>query len=312
MNLLMKNYEVEQIACMMKPENLEKGINAFSKMFGTIPYPTWTIVENKELICLNGEVRSDPTCHNKNFRFDNVMVELLTTNQAPSGWSLRLNNQGEKFSHFAFFSQNRDESYEAAVNAGWERTLEGQEEWGGYMNLEHPDNPWFYTEMYFLPVNGGKWGKSPKPENFTMADYLDDLMIREVGVAVRDLDDAVEKICRLYDLEMPEIKNVIDAEAEYKGVKKVTRKRTAKIPFKNYVWEFYEPAEEGGIYKEWIEKQGEGISHFTFAVSDLEKSVKSAETTGLKLDQKGRDIYGDYACLTYPDFPLLYVRLINK
>lgn len=306
------NGKIHQVACLFENENLDKAIAAFNQMLGTQPYDDWTIVENKELICANGEHRTDAWLRAQNYPFDNIQVEFMGTNDAPSGWSYCLEARGEKFGHFAQFSKDRDSDFAVAMEDGWERTLEGVEYWGGFINLEHPDCPWFYKEMYYIP-GCDKWLTSPIPPNRTIADYLDDLMLLEVGVAVADVEEAVTKFCRLHGREVPQITEVVDADPEYKGESAgAIIKKSVKIVFEDIALEFYQPVNDMGIYKSWLEEKGEGISHFVFSVEDLPASIEKAKKQGLEVAQKGCDNYGEYVCLTYSEFPWLYIRLISK
>ena len=99
-----------------------------------------------------------------------------------------------------------------------------------------------------------------------------------VGIAVRNLDDALQRLAPLL------------------GDKSVTREevaaqkvRVAHIDLGNVKLELLEPTEPDSAVGRFLEKRGEGLHHLSLQVADIAKVLHALQLSGLPLiDEKGR------------------------
>ena len=102
--------------------------------------------------------------------------------------------------------------------------------------------------------------------------------IEHIGIAVSNLDSAIEMYERVFGLKCYKIEKVPD--------QKVT---TAFFMVGQTKIELLESTDPDGPIGKFIEKKGEGIHHIAFAVKDIESQLKHAEDNGIQLiDKKSR------------------------
>jgi methylmalonyl-CoA/ethylmalonyl-CoA epimerase len=102
--------------------------------------------------------------------------------------------------------------------------------------------------------------------------------IEHIGIAVADLTKAIELYEGVFGLKCYNIEEVADQKV-----------RTAFFMIGQTKIELLESTDPEGPIGKFIEKKGEGIHHIAFAVSDLEKHLRSSEAKGIKLiDQNPR------------------------
>jgi len=102
--------------------------------------------------------------------------------------------------------------------------------------------------------------------------------IEHIGIAVADLNSAIELYERVFGLKCYKIELVPDQKV-----------RTAFFMVGQTKIELLESTEPDGPIGKFIEKKGEGLHHIAFAVKDVEKQLKHAEDNGvLLIDKKSR------------------------
>ena len=96
--------------------------------------------------------------------------------------------------------------------------------------------------------------------------------VDHIGIAVKNLDDAVKSYKDLFGIE-PEF---IEVSEEFKV-------RVAFIPIGGVLVEFIEATEESSVVTEWIEKHGESINHIAYRVDNIDEKLKDLKARGVKL-----------------------------
>lgn len=99
--------------------------------------------------------------------------------------------------------------------------------------------------------------------------------IEHIGIAVKNLDDAIKYYENVLGLKCYAIEEVKDQKV-----------RTAFFRAGETKIELLESTEADGPIGKFIEKKGEGIHHIAFAVNGLESALTEAEEKGIKLIDK--------------------------
>lgn len=99
--------------------------------------------------------------------------------------------------------------------------------------------------------------------------------IEHIGIAVKNLDEAIPFYEKVFGLECYAVEEVADQKV-----------KTAFFKVGDTKIELLEPTDEEGPIGKYIEKKGEGIHHMAFAVDGLDEKLKAAEEQGVKLIDK--------------------------
>lgn len=118
--------------------------------------------------------------------------------------------------------------------------------------------------------------------------------ITEVGVAVRDLEQATRMFVDLFNATAGEIVEVEQYSMRFRMC------RVGKVDF-----ELMEPTGEEGVIAEFLAKRGEGLHHVAFAVDDIEETMGTLSRKNVQfVDQapirKQLDVV-DYAGRSFSD-----------
>lgn len=100
---------------------------------------------------------------------------------------------------------------------------------------------------------------------------MDIRRITEVGIAVRDLDQAVTLFEHLFDAEVGELIDVPLYDMRFKMC------RVGKVDF-----EVMEPTAETGVIADFLAQRGEGLHHIAFAVDDIEDTMSTLGSKGVQ------------------------------
>ena len=111
---------------------------------------------------------------------------------------------------------------------------------------------------------------------------MNDLMDRidHIGIAVSDLDPAIEKY-KMLGFELEHIEEVED-----QGVK------VAMFPIGESKLELLQPIEDNSI-KKFVEKKGEGIHHLAIGVEDIEQKLDEIRDDIALIDREAREGAGE-------------------
>lgn len=99
--------------------------------------------------------------------------------------------------------------------------------------------------------------------------------IEHIGIAVKNLDEAIPFYENVFGLECYAVEEVADQKV-----------KTAFFKVGDTKIELLEPTDEEGPIGKYIEKKGEGIHHMAFAVEGLDEKLKAAEEQGVRLIDK--------------------------
>jgi len=101
---------------------------------------------------------------------------------------------------------------------------------------------------------------------------MNPLYIEHIGIAVSDLENAINLYEKVFGLKCYNIEEVAEQKV-----------RTAFFRIGQTKIELLEPTDPESPVSKFIEKKGEGIHHIAFAVKKIEEQLKHAEKHGIKL-----------------------------
>jgi methylmalonyl-CoA/ethylmalonyl-CoA epimerase len=114
----------------------------------------------------------------------------------------------------------------------------------------------------------------------------------QVGIVVNSVDFMVEQFKQLFGIDGFEIIDWplpdSDPESTYHGKPGFWRMRTAFATLGSLQIELVEPLEGESIYKDFLEKNGPGIHHFRFTVTDFDDKCKKLQESGIQMIASGR------------------------
>ncbi len=99
--------------------------------------------------------------------------------------------------------------------------------------------------------------------------------IEHIGIAVKNLDTAIKYYEQVLGLQCYAIEEVTDQKV-----------KTAFFKVGEIKIELLESTDPESPIAKFIEKKGEGMHHLAFATKDINKSLKEAESKGIKLIDK--------------------------
>ena len=123
---------------------------------------------------------------------------------------------------------------------------------------------------------------------------MDIRRITEVGIAVRDLDQAVGLLADLFGADVGDLVDVPVYDMEFRMC------RVGKVDF-----EVMAPTSDTGVIAKFLAERGEGLHHIAFAVDDLDATIDTLGGKGVRFvsepmtlsttmtDYAGRRIDGD-------------------
>lgn len=95
--------------------------------------------------------------------------------------------------------------------------------------------------------------------------------ITEIGVAVRDLEQATALLVDLFGGEAGDVQQVERYGMRFRMV------RLGKVDF-----ELMEPVGDSGVIADFLDARGEGLHHVAFAVGDVDETVRALGARGVQ------------------------------
>lgn len=126
---------------------------------------------------------------------------------------------------------------------------------------------------------------------------IDGKTICQVALVVSDLDRVVEEYAKLFGVPKPEPFTVPDeseAHTQFQGVPTKTRARLAVFDLGQVVLEITEPDEEPSSWKDFLDKNGDGIHHIAFMTDNREAAVNYFEQNQMPVRHYGEYDGGNY------------------
>lgn len=114
--------------------------------------------------------------------------------------------------------------------------------------------------------------------------------IVQIGIMVRDVDRAVEEWAKLLGVE-PKI-NITEGyeitKATFRGQPCHGRLKQAAFNLENIQIELVSPyGEEPSVWKDCLDKDGEGLHHLAIKTEDIQDSIKELNEAGMETMQYG-------------------------
>lgn len=139
--------------------------------------------------------------------------------------------------------------------------------------------------------------------------------VDQLCLVVKDLQKTIEQYWKslgigpwkIFLFEEPLLR-----EMTIKGKAEKYRMYVAICQLENIYIEVIQPLEGETIYKEFLDKHGEGLHHLGFIIDSLDKGIKSFEANGFRVLQSGRFQGGGFAYFdTQEDFGTI-LELIER
>lgn len=98
------------------------------------------------------------------------------------------------------------------------------------------------------------------------------IRIDHTGIAVRDMDEALERYKRIYGLDASERVTVPDQHVA-----------VAFLPLSDTQLELVQPTDGQSGVARFLEKHGEGLHHIAFLVEDIRRELRRLQEEGVEL-----------------------------
>lgn len=141
-------------------------------------------------------------------------------------------------------------------------------------------------------------------------------IVTQVAILVHDIEKSCEEFAEFFGVENPGyiVTDGYDvARTEYKGQ---ASNATAKLAFfnvgDNVTIELIEPDENPSIWRDDLDKNGEGVHHLAFNINGMKKVVENCERNGFPLIQKGEYTGGRYSYIDTTDILKVKLELLEN
>jgi len=94
--------------------------------------------------------------------------------------------------------------------------------------------------------------------------------ISHIGVAVRNLDETLEALCKVLAIPRPEIREAPERKMRF-----------ALVCMEGVDLEILEDNSEEGIVGKFVREHGNGIHHFSVITADIEKDLSALQQIGI-------------------------------
>jgi hypothetical protein len=141
-------------------------------------------------------------------------------------------------------------------------------------------------------------------------------IITQVAILVNDIEKSCKEFADFFGVENPGYiitDGYEKALTEYKGKK---CDATAKLAFfnagPNVTIELIEPDQTPSVWRDDLNKNGEGVHHIAFNINGMKQIVESCEKNGFKLLQKGEYTGGRYSYIDTEDVLKVKIELLEN
>lgn len=151
-----------------------------------------------------------------------------------------------------------------------------------------------------------------------MSSPISEKKIIQIGIIVRDLEAVKQQAARFLDVPVPPSVS----SGEYAVTQTTYRGESASraqchmafFDFEGLQVEFIEPNDAPSVWRDHLERKGEGIHHIAFSVQGMDQAIRRCEEWGMRLEQKGeyRRGNGRYAYLNALEQLGFFVELLES
>jgi methylmalonyl-CoA/ethylmalonyl-CoA epimerase len=140
-------------------------------------------------------------------------------------------------------------------------------------------------------------------------------VVTQIGIIVKDIDRASEKMAAFFGVEKPQAMVTAgydEARTEFRGK---ASDATAKLAFFHCGQvdiELIEPDGKPSTWQEFLDEHGEGVHHIAFVINGMKMVVDGLEKAGFPLIQKGEYQGGRYAYVDTSDTLKTIVELLEN
>jgi catechol 2,3-dioxygenase-like lactoylglutathione lyase family enzyme len=148
-----------------------------------------------------------------------------------------------------------------------------------------------FSDIFKPPSTGEKMN------NPSIIKPLQDAKLTQIGIVVRNVDEAARKFSALTGMPAGEaiITDTVDkAHTVYRGKSTPARAKLIFFNMGQVTIEFIEPMEGPSTWREFLEKHGNGLHHIAFNVANTAKTAAAMESQGCRMEQKGDYTGGNY------------------
>jgi methylmalonyl-CoA/ethylmalonyl-CoA epimerase len=117
------------------------------------------------------------------------------------------------------------------------------------------------------------------------------LRISHLGIASPTLQEAMDRLDKIFDLKAEHIEEVADQKV-----------RTAFYPIGESTLEYLESTDPEGPVGKFLEKKGPGIHHLAFEVDNVDEAVKELLAKGIRMIDKAprKGAHGNRIAFIHP------------
>lgn len=141
-------------------------------------------------------------------------------------------------------------------------------------------------------------------------------IVTQVGILVNDIEKSCQDFADFLGVENPgySITDTIDkTQAEFRGEPCEARAKLAFFPVgENLTIELIEPDENPSVWREDLDKNGEGFHHIAFVIDGMKEKVMLLERNGMPLIQKGEYTGGRYAYIDTKEKLKVLIELLEN
>ena len=133
-----------------------------------------------------------------------------------------------------------------------------------------------------------------------MDNVLGSSEICQVALVVRNIEQSAKRFAELFGVNVPEIHMTAPQEAahtRYKGNPTAARAKLAFFNLGSLSLELIEPVGGPSTWKEFLDKNGDGLHHIAFRIKDMEGVLKGLSEKGIGVVQQGDYTGGRYTYL---------------
>ncbi|ERM91589.1 VOC family protein [Caldanaerobacter subterraneus] len=120
----------------------------------------------------------------------------------------------------------------------------------------------------------------------------------QIGIVVRDIEESLQNYAEFFGVEKPQwfwTDDYSKAHTKFNGRPTKARAKLAFFELGPLQLELIEPDENPSTWREFLDKNGEGIHHIAFVVKDMDRKIEELYRKGMKVIQKGDFEGGRYA-----------------